>query len=186
MCQALFESNRLIWCFIFAELGQAKFSQVTAPKGSLTVRCPWLNSWELSGSFQSSHLPLKSELGKCEWLLLVSHGKNVHKIWTHGVESNDEMFREIRGSGLMLIWTVNLLFWCYWGDLSYQQWCTEYRVWLCSEVRYRQWHKVMLEGPQETMPCWPGQSMKTVLLCEIFYLIGNIERVSGMRAANVR
>lgn len=44
----------------------------------------------------------------------------------------------------------------------------------------------MLEGPQETMPCWPGQSMKTVLLCEIFYLIGNIERVSGMRAANVR
>lgn len=33
----------------------------------------------------------------------------MHKIWTHGVESKDEIFREIRGSGLVLLGTVNLL-----------------------------------------------------------------------------
>ena len=41
--------------------------------------CPWLNSWELSGSVQICHVSLRglTELGKYEELLLASHRKRI-------------------------------------------------------------------------------------------------------------
>ena len=48
-----------------SQLEQPTLSQVTTPRGRLMLRCPWLNSWELSGSIQICHLSLESstELG---------------------------------------------------------------------------------------------------------------------------
>lgn len=51
------------------------------------------------------------------------------------------------------------------------------------EIRYRSQDHAR-RPPRKS--CWPVQNVKTVLLCRTFHIVGNTERVSGMRAAKAR